>query len=87
MRMAAAEPIAGQLSQLLLDSDGILAGNPSFDLSYPKIPGRDVEGIPNANEPEMRRKLMERFLRNPDGGQELPGFIKKAAAESPYQRL
>jgi hypothetical protein len=87
MRMAAAAPIAGRLSQLLLDSDGVLAGNPSFDLSYPKIPGRNVEGVPNANEPEMRKKLMERFLRNPSGGEYLPGFLKKAEAESPYQLL
>jgi len=34
-----------------------LAGSPSFDLSYPKIPGRNVEGIPNANDPVMREKV------------------------------
>lgn len=81
MRMAAAAPIASQLSQL------ILAGNPSFDLSYPKIPGRDVEGVPNANDPQMREKLRRRFLLNPDGGQDLPGFVKKASADSPWQLL
>lgn len=54
----------------------LLSGGPSFDLSYPKIPGRDLEGIPNANDPAMKRKLMERYLKNP-GGQELPGFLKK----------
>jgi hypothetical protein len=85
--MAAAAPIVGKLSQFLLGGDGLLASNPSFDLSYPKIPGRNVEGIPNANEPEMRRKLMERFLRNPGGDEDLPGFLKKAEAESPYQLL
>lgn len=56
----------------------ILAGSPSFDLSYPKIPGRDVEGIPNANDPVMREKLRQRLLRNPNYGQELPGFLKRA---------
>ena len=56
----------------------ILAGGPSFDLSYPKIPGRDVEGIPNANDPVMREKLRQRLLKNPDYGQELPGFLKRA---------
>ena len=56
----------------------LLSRNPSFDLSYPKIPGRDVEGIPNANDPVMREKLRQRMLRNPNGGQELPGFLKKA---------
>jgi hypothetical protein len=49
----------------------------SFDLSYPKIPGRSVEGIPNANDPVMREKLRQRLLRNPEGGQDLPGFLKR----------
>jgi hypothetical protein len=53
------------------------ASAPSFDLSYPKIPGRNVEGIPNANDPVMREKLRQRLLRNPEGGQELPGFLKR----------
>lgn len=56
----------------------LLAGGKSFDLSYPKIPGRDLEGVPNANDPVMREKLRQRLLRNPDGGQELPGFLRKA---------
>lgn len=55
-----------------------ISASPSFDLGYPKIPGRNVEGIPNANDPIMREKLRQRLLRNPDGGQELPGFLKKA---------
>ena len=54
------------------------AVSPSFDLSYPKIPGRSVEGVPNANDPVMREKLRQRLLRNPEGGQDLPGFLKKA---------
>jgi hypothetical protein len=54
------------------------AVSPSFDLSYPKIPGRNVEGVPNANDPVMREKLRQRLLRNPEGGQDLPGFLKKA---------
>jgi hypothetical protein len=52
-----------------------VAGSPSFDLSYPKIPGRDVEGIPNANDPVMREKLRRRLLKNPEGGQQLPEFL------------
>jgi len=56
----------------------ILAGSPSFDLSYPKIPGRDLEGIPNANDPVMREKLRQRLLRNPQGDEHLPGFLQKA---------
>lgn len=55
-----------------------LARGASFDLSYPKVPGRDLEGIPNANDPVMREKLRQRLLKNPDGGQELPGFLRKA---------
>jgi len=54
-----------------------VAGSPSFDLSYPKIPGRDVEGIPNANDPVMREKLRQRLLKNPGYGQDLPGFLKR----------
>jgi len=53
-----------------------IAGSPSFDLSYPKIPGRNVEGIPNANDPVMRKKLLDRFTKNP-GGQQLPGFLNR----------
>ena len=60
------------------DVEELLAGGQSFDLSYPKIPGRDLEGIPNANDPVMREKLRQRLLKNPGGGQELPGFLKKA---------
>ena len=60
------------------DAPEILAGGPSFDLSYPKIPGRDVEGIPNANDPVMREKLRQRLLKNPGYGQDLPGFLRKA---------
>jgi len=56
----------------------LVARSPSFDLGYPKIPGRDLEGIPNANDPVMKERLRQRLLRNPDGGQELPGFLQKA---------
>jgi hypothetical protein len=58
-----------------------LAGGPSFDLRYPKIPGRDLEGVPNADEPLMREKLRQRLLRNPQGSEELPGFLRRAALE------
>lgn len=61
-----------------LISETLISGSPSFDLTYPKIPGRNVEGIPNANDPVMREKLRQRLLKNPEGGQELPGFLKKA---------
>lgn len=57
-----------------------IAASPSFDLSYPKIPGRDLEGINNANDPVMREKLRNRLLINPKGTEDLPGFIKKAEA-------
>jgi len=81
MRMAAAAPIASELSHLLL------AGNPSFDLGVPKIPGKNLEGVPNANDPVMREKLRQRFLANPDGREDLPGFLKKAAANHDWQLL
>lgn len=60
----------------------LIAGSPSFDLRYPKTPGigtenQSIEGIPNAS-PELIRKFVERKLRNPNGGQELPGFLKGA---------
>lgn len=54
----------------------LLAGGKSFDLSYPKIPGRDLEGIPNANDPVMREKLRQRLLKNPQGAEQLPGFLQ-----------
>ncbi len=56
----------------------LVARSPSFDLGYPKVPGRDLEGIPNANDPVMRERLRQRLLKNPGGGEELPGFLKKA---------
>ena len=46
------------------------------DISYPRgRRGDNFEGIPNANDPVMREKLRNRRLRNPAGGQELPGFL------------
>lgn len=62
----------------------LLAGGPSFDLSYPKIPGRDLEGVPNANDPVMREKLRQRLLKNPNATQELPGFLKRASIDDPW---
>lgn len=56
--------------------DDPLAGSPSFNLKVPKIPGRDLEGVPNADRPEMREKLRQRLLRNPNGAEDLPGFLK-----------
>jgi len=56
-----------------------IAGSPSFDLSYPHIPGRNLEGVPNANDPVMREKLRRRLLKNPGidprSGQQLPEFL------------
>ena len=62
------------------DDDGIelmLAGyQMPADLSYPRgRRGDNFEGIPNANDPVMREKLRNRRLRNPAGGQDLPGFL------------
>jgi len=54
-----------------------IAQGKSFDLNQPFIPGgQSYEGVPNAT-PEMLRRLQERKLKN-KGGQELPGFLKKA---------
>lgn len=64
------------LQQYVGNNPTLLAGSPSFDLSYPKIPGRNLEGIPNANDPVMREKLRQRLLRNPDSKEDLPGFLK-----------
>jgi hypothetical protein len=58
-----------------------IAGSLNHDLSYPKIPGRDVQGVPNANDPIMRKKLLQRLLNNPDGKEDLPGFVKKAESQ------
>lgn len=58
--------------------DDLLAGAKSFDLGYPKIPGRNLEGIPNANDPVMREKLRQRLLLNPNGKEQLPPFLSGA---------
>jgi len=53
----------------------------SFDVNQPYIPGgQDFKGVPNAT-PEMLRKLQQRKLKNPDGKEDLPGFLKKAEAQ------
>ena len=44
------------------------------DLSYPHVPGKSVQGVPNANDPVMKRKLKDRLLKN-QLIQELPGFL------------
>ena len=56
----------------------LLSGSPSFDLSYPKIPGKNLEGVPNANDPVIRKKLQNRLLKNPGGAEMLPGFLGRA---------
>ena len=61
-----------------LVEEQLISGSPSFDLNMPKTPmGRSFEGIPNAS-PEMLRRLMERKLKNPNGMEDLPGFLKRA---------
>lgn len=65
------QPGSGEVEELI-------AGSPSFDLGYPKIPGRNVEGIPNANDPVMREKLRQRLLKNLGGQEDIPGFLRKA---------
>ncbi len=89
MRMAGAVPIINGLVGALIggDDSGAIARSPSYDLGYPKIPGRDLEGIPNANDPAMREKLRQRFLLNPKGQEDIPGFLKKASEEPPWQLL
>lgn len=67
--------LAGTALQLDASVLEQLARNPSFDLSHPKIPGRDLEGIPNANDPLIREKLRQRMLRNPAGDEALPSFL------------
>ena len=52
-----------------------LAGRTSMDANIPYIPGRNLEGVPNAR--EMKDVLKRKYLKNP-GGQELPGFVKGA---------
>jgi len=54
-----------------------IAGSPSFDLSYPHIPGRNLEGVYNANDPVMRKKAIYRLLKNPEGREELPEFLNR----------
>jgi hypothetical protein len=55
-----------------------LLGGASFDINVPHVPGRSLEGVPNADTPEMREKIRNRLLRNPGGQEDLPGFLKKA---------
>jgi hypothetical protein len=50
----------------------------SFDVRVPYVPGRSLEGVPNADTPEMRDKIRKRLLLNPGGKEDLPGFLKKA---------
>jgi len=45
----------------------MVAGSPSFDVGVPYIPGKNLEGVPNAE--NMREVLKRKYLKNP-GGQE-----------------
>ena len=60
----------------LFGGDEIAGFQMPSDLSYPHIPGRSVQGVPNANDPLMKRKLKDRLLKN-QLIQELPGFLGK----------
>jgi len=74
---AEVSPAVSPLSFLeaFIEQNPDIAGSPSFDLSYPKIPGRNLEGVPNANDPVMREKLRRRLLKNSQGGEQLPEFL------------
>lgn len=61
----------------LFGGDEVAGFQMPSDLSYPHIPGRSVQGVPNANDPVMKRKLKDRLLKN-QLIQELPGFLGKA---------
>ena len=58
---------------------GAVAGGLNHDLRYPKIPGLDLQGVPNAD--VMNQKLRKRLLKNPNGEEDLPGFLKKAEGQ------
>lgn len=47
--------------------ESMVAGSPSFDVGVPYIPGKNLEGVPNAE--NMREVLKRKYLKNP-GGQE-----------------
>ena len=49
--------------------ESMVAGNPSFDVGVPYIPGKSLEGVPNAE--NMKEILKRKYLKNP-GGQTLP---------------
>jgi hypothetical protein len=79
------EPVEARYETLPIPDRGelgleyeLLGGGRSFDLNVPYTPGRDLEGIPNVDNPAMREKILRRFGPKNPGGQELPGFLKKA---------
>ena len=51
--------------------ESMVAGNPSFDVGVPYIPGKSLEGVPNAE--NMKEILKRKYLKNP-GGQTLPNL-------------
>jgi|688.fasta_scaffold01621_10 hypothetical protein len=65
MRMA----FSPEVAPLLQDA---IAGGPSFKVDTPYVPGRSLEGIPNANNPAMRDKIYRRFLAIPPGSPNQP---------------
>jgi hypothetical protein len=59
-------------------ADWELLSGASFDVKVPYVPGRSLEGVPNADTPEMREKIRRRLLLNPGGKEDLPGFLERA---------
>lgn len=54
----------------------MVAGNPSFDVGVPHIPGKNLEGVPNAK--DMREVLKRKYLKNPGGQTLLIPNLRKA---------
>ena len=65
MRMA----FSPEVAPLLQDA---IAGGPSFNVGTPYVPGRSLEGVPNADSPVMRDKIHRRFLAIPPGSPNQP---------------
>ena len=55
-------------------AEQLIAGSPSFDVSLPHVPGRSFEGVHNAA--NMKNKIRDRLLTNPQGQEALPQFLK-----------
>tara|TARA_Y100000004_G_scaffold197236_1_gene270585 strand:+ start:2728 stop:3279 length:552 start_codon:yes stop_codon:yes gene_type:complete len=56
--------------------ESMVAGTPSFDVGVPHIPGKNLEGVPNAK--DMREVLKRKYLKNPGGQTLLIPNLRKA---------